>query len=152
MTSIYHIVTIRVNETSWAHVWRLHFRYLGTGYDTWQHEGFLVAEGDEITTCGYRALSSTECQTIMIVVLPVKRCLGSSLDLIVLVWVWFALLVRFVMSPCVLVKVVRQLVGWVPMVLARLWDNHFGWSGFLDPLPSVNELIFELGFRNSHSN
>jgi hypothetical protein len=34
MTSVYHIVTIRVNETSWAHVWRLHFRYLGTGYDT----------------------------------------------------------------------------------------------------------------------
>jgi hypothetical protein len=22
-----------VNETSWAHVWRLRFRYLGTGYD-----------------------------------------------------------------------------------------------------------------------
>jgi hypothetical protein len=34
MTSVYHIVTIRVNETSWAHVWRLHFRYLGTGYDS----------------------------------------------------------------------------------------------------------------------
>jgi hypothetical protein len=32
--SIYHIVTISVNETSWAHVWRLRFRYLGTGYDT----------------------------------------------------------------------------------------------------------------------
>jgi hypothetical protein len=29
----YHIVTIRVNETSWAHVWRLHSHYLGTGYD-----------------------------------------------------------------------------------------------------------------------
>jgi hypothetical protein len=33
MTSVYHIVTIRVNETSWAHVWRLRFRYLETGYD-----------------------------------------------------------------------------------------------------------------------
>jgi hypothetical protein len=33
MTSVYHIVTIRVNETSWAHVWRLRFRYLGMGYD-----------------------------------------------------------------------------------------------------------------------
>jgi hypothetical protein len=32
MESIYHIVTIRVNETSWAHVWRLHSCYLGTGY------------------------------------------------------------------------------------------------------------------------
>jgi hypothetical protein len=30
MESVYPIVTIRVNETSWAHVWRLHFRYLGT--------------------------------------------------------------------------------------------------------------------------
>jgi hypothetical protein len=35
MASIYHIVAIRVNETSWAHVWRLRFRYLRTGYDTW---------------------------------------------------------------------------------------------------------------------
>jgi hypothetical protein len=34
MESVYHIVAIRVNETSWAHVWRLHSRYLGTGYDT----------------------------------------------------------------------------------------------------------------------
>jgi hypothetical protein len=33
MESVYHIVTICVNETSWAHVWRLHSRYLGTGYD-----------------------------------------------------------------------------------------------------------------------
>jgi hypothetical protein len=34
MKSGYDIVTIRVNETSWAHVWRLHSHYLGTGYDT----------------------------------------------------------------------------------------------------------------------
>jgi hypothetical protein len=33
MESVYHIVTIRVNETSWSHVWRLRFRYLRTGYD-----------------------------------------------------------------------------------------------------------------------
>jgi hypothetical protein len=33
MESVYHIVAIRVNETSWAHVWRLHFRYFGMGYD-----------------------------------------------------------------------------------------------------------------------
>jgi hypothetical protein len=33
MESGYHIVTIRVNETSWAHVWRLHSHYLRTGYD-----------------------------------------------------------------------------------------------------------------------
>jgi hypothetical protein len=33
MESVYHIVATRVNETSWAHVWRLHFRYLGMGYD-----------------------------------------------------------------------------------------------------------------------
>jgi hypothetical protein len=36
MKSIYHIVDIRVNETSWAHVWRLHFRYLRRGYDNAQ--------------------------------------------------------------------------------------------------------------------
>jgi hypothetical protein len=34
MESIYHIVAIRVNETSWAHVWRLRSRYLRTGYDS----------------------------------------------------------------------------------------------------------------------
>jgi hypothetical protein len=33
MESVYHIVTIRVNETSRAHVWRLRSHYLGTGYD-----------------------------------------------------------------------------------------------------------------------
>jgi hypothetical protein len=33
MESVYHIVTIRVNETSWAHVWRLRSLYLGMGYD-----------------------------------------------------------------------------------------------------------------------
>jgi hypothetical protein len=37
MESVYHIVTIRVNETSWAHVWRLCSRYLGTGYDISDH-------------------------------------------------------------------------------------------------------------------
>jgi hypothetical protein len=36
MEYVYHIVAIRVNETSWAHVWRLRFHYLGTGYDTYQ--------------------------------------------------------------------------------------------------------------------
>jgi hypothetical protein len=33
MESFYHIVTIRVNETSWAHVWRLRSCNLRTGYD-----------------------------------------------------------------------------------------------------------------------
>jgi hypothetical protein len=36
MASVYHIVAIRVNETSWEHVWRLRFRYLGTGCDKWK--------------------------------------------------------------------------------------------------------------------
>jgi hypothetical protein len=35
MESVYPIVAIRVNETSWAHIWRLRSRYLGTGYDTY---------------------------------------------------------------------------------------------------------------------
>jgi hypothetical protein len=34
MESGYHIVTIRVNETSGAHVWRLRSHYLRMGYDT----------------------------------------------------------------------------------------------------------------------
>jgi hypothetical protein len=36
MEYVYHIVTIHVNETSWAHVWRLRSRYLETGYDILQ--------------------------------------------------------------------------------------------------------------------
>jgi hypothetical protein len=36
MESVYHIVTIRVNETSWAHVWRLCSHYLGMGYDNFR--------------------------------------------------------------------------------------------------------------------
>jgi hypothetical protein len=42
MESVYHIVAIRVNETSWAHVWRLRFRYLRTGYDT--RGGLFIGE------------------------------------------------------------------------------------------------------------
>jgi hypothetical protein len=38
MEYVYHIVTIRVNETSWAHVWRLRSLYLGTRYDTQSSE------------------------------------------------------------------------------------------------------------------
>jgi hypothetical protein len=34
MESVYHIIAIRVNKTSWAHVWRLCSRYLKTGYDS----------------------------------------------------------------------------------------------------------------------
>jgi hypothetical protein len=34
MESVYHIVAIRVIETSWAHVWRLRSRYFGMGYDS----------------------------------------------------------------------------------------------------------------------
>jgi hypothetical protein len=41
MESVYHIVTIRVNETSWAHVWRLRSRYLRTGYDS--HSGWVLS-------------------------------------------------------------------------------------------------------------
>jgi hypothetical protein len=35
MASVYHIVAIRVNETSWVHVSRLRFCYLRMGYDKW---------------------------------------------------------------------------------------------------------------------
>jgi hypothetical protein len=43
MESVYHFVTIRVNETSWAHVWRLRSCYLGTGYDNLTYLMFLLA-------------------------------------------------------------------------------------------------------------
>jgi hypothetical protein len=43
MEFVYHFVTICVNETSWAHVWRLRSRYLETGYDrSLVHRSHLV--------------------------------------------------------------------------------------------------------------
>jgi hypothetical protein len=39
MESVYHIVTICVNETSWAHVWKLRSHYLGMGYGNSRGEG-----------------------------------------------------------------------------------------------------------------
>jgi hypothetical protein len=39
MTSVYHIVVIHVNETSWAHIWRLHFRYLEPDMTSLQSKG-----------------------------------------------------------------------------------------------------------------
>jgi hypothetical protein len=44
MAYVYRIVAIRVNETSRAHVWRLRFRYLRTGYDS-RRAGCQVLEG-----------------------------------------------------------------------------------------------------------
>jgi hypothetical protein len=49
MTYVYHIVTIRVNEIFRAHVWRLRFRYLGTGYDR-LHDQNGGAEKSKIAT------------------------------------------------------------------------------------------------------
>jgi hypothetical protein len=37
-----------VNETSWAHVWRLRFRYLKTGYDTRQPSRYPHAEAGPV--------------------------------------------------------------------------------------------------------
>jgi hypothetical protein len=55
MTFVYHIVTIRVNETSWAQVWRLRFRYLRTGYDTSSHPSRRERESERETTSRSRA-------------------------------------------------------------------------------------------------
>jgi ribonuclease HI len=50
MESVYHIVTIRVNETSWAHIWRLRSRYLGTRYDRYAACLQFTAEIDKCST------------------------------------------------------------------------------------------------------
>jgi hypothetical protein len=40
MESVYHFVTICVNEISWAHVWRLRSLFLRTRYDS--HSSFAL--------------------------------------------------------------------------------------------------------------
>jgi hypothetical protein len=69
MESVYHIVTIHVNETSWAQVWRLCSRYLRTGMtQTGFHvEWFITtandtkADRENIKTL-YTSLKSTSGQ------------------------------------------------------------------------------------------
>jgi hypothetical protein len=54
MESVYPIIAICVNETTWAHIWRLRSRYLGTGYDmpqeevTWAWEVAIAAEAAHV--------------------------------------------------------------------------------------------------------
>jgi hypothetical protein len=52
-------------------------------------EIFYSPKDDEITTCGYRVLTSTECTTIIIAELAVTSGLGSSLDYMGIGWDWF---------------------------------------------------------------
>jgi hypothetical protein len=63
MESIYHIVTIRVNETSRAHVWRLRSHYLGTGYDRnmTPHLKKLEDRGPKMIFVGYESGSKAYC-------------------------------------------------------------------------------------------
>jgi hypothetical protein len=67
MESVYHIVTIRVNETSWAHVWRLRSSYLGTGYDKKAHNinmvkgylpCFLLAAAQSLLSCHLKSFQT----------------------------------------------------------------------------------------------
>jgi hypothetical protein len=51
------------------------------------------------------------------------------------------------MSPCVLVKLCKETSGMSPCVLGKVVRQPFGSSGFLDPLPPVNELFFDWEFR-----
>jgi hypothetical protein len=86
MASIYHIVAIRVNETSWAHAWRLHIHYLGMGCDNncrsvidekhtndhiWSFLGFLHCDVIDLST--NIVLSSSNRNRIS----PTGRCRGG---------------------------------------------------------------------------
>jgi hypothetical protein len=57
MAYVYHIFAIRVNETSWAHVWRLRFRYLGTGCDTFS---MLLLDSLHDLSCGRMLVCALE--------------------------------------------------------------------------------------------
>jgi hypothetical protein len=51
----------------------------------WSPSPVLHIASDEITTCGYRALTFAKCTTVMTIVLTVTSGLESSLDSVV----WF---------------------------------------------------------------
>jgi hypothetical protein len=53
-----------------------------------------LPKGDEITTRGYRILTSVGCTTIMIAELAVISGMGSSLDYMGIGWDWFGESVR----------------------------------------------------------
>jgi hypothetical protein len=58
-------------------LWAIHQRKC----KEWQKGGFYSRlASDEITTRGYRVLTSVECTTIMIAEPAVTSCLGSSFD------------------------------------------------------------------------
>jgi hypothetical protein len=63
MEYVYHIVTIRVNETSWAHVWSLRFPYLRIGYDICRHKGpaFRTSCSDAVADAAWQAITSWVC-------------------------------------------------------------------------------------------
>jgi hypothetical protein len=61
---------------AFSNIWAIHQRKC----KEWQKGGSLVTTGDEITTRGYRVLTSVECTTIMIAELAVTSGLRSSLE------------------------------------------------------------------------
>jgi hypothetical protein len=64
------------------------------------------SRSDEITMCGYRALTFVKCTTIMIAKLAVTNGLGPSLDYMVCVWnsfeygLWCSLCGAVCNTPC----------------------------------------------------
>jgi hypothetical protein len=60
MESVYHIVAICVNETSWAHAWRLRSRYLGMGYDTL----LVLATGEMPVSVGQFGYRCDSCELV----------------------------------------------------------------------------------------
>jgi hypothetical protein len=57
------------------------------------------------------------------------------------------------MSPRGFGQSCKATSGMSPRGFGKVVRQPFVSSGFLDPLPPINELIFGLGFRiNSHSN
>jgi hypothetical protein len=75
MESVYHMVAIRVNETSWAHVWRLRFRYLRMGYDRNQPTTPLVVfiGPTKRLKCLYRLKKKLQLRKGILVRLALRR-------------------------------------------------------------------------------
>jgi hypothetical protein len=105
---------------------------------------------DEITTHGYRVLTSAECTTIMIAELVATSGLGSSFDCMGIGCDWFGESVRLCINLCLLLdnNLCLLLNNSICLLLDNniglRWDYVFCWTSYLIGILGSSTLNFHL--------